>query len=367
MTDSAIDRESKVFKQIERIDRNRHAVRIWLGLVLLAIFALVLVGGATRLTDSGLSITEWKPIHGVIPPLSDADWAEEFRLYQQIPEYSQINKDMTVDAFKGIFWWEWAHRLIARSVGVLFGLPLLFFWLTGRLERRLKLPLLGLLFLGGFQGAIGWWMVASGLSKRVDVSQYRLAVHLTVASLIFAAIVWVWRGLFPHTGKPMPGTFGSRMAGLLVFVALLQIYLGALMAGLDAGLAFNTWPLIDGAIVPDGLTVMKPLWVNAFENIKAVQFLHRMNAYLLFALAIVQWLTLAIRLPATPHANRGLVIFGLVGVQALLGIVTLVNQVPFDWALAHQAGAMVVLAFSVAHWRGFHGEYRRDTALAIRS
>jgi cytochrome c oxidase assembly protein subunit 15 len=366
MTASGINLEGRVYKEIERIDGNRRAVRIWLAVVLFAILCLVLVGGATRLTDSGLSITEWKPIHGVIPPLSAAEWEEEFSLYQKIPEYSEINKGMTVEEFKGIFWWEWAHRLIARSIGVIFAVPLFFFWITGRLEKRLTWPLLGILALGGFQGAIGWWMVASGLSQRTDVSQYRLATHLTVACLIFAAVVWVWRALSRHSGQPMPASGASMFAGIIVFFALLQIYLGALVAGLDAGLANNTWPLMDGAIVPNGLTVMQPLWLNVFENAKAVQFLHRMNAYLLLFLVFANMVWLMRTLPGTPHANRSLVLFLLVCLQAALGITTLVLAVPLDWALAHQGCALLVLGFSVAHWRGFYGEYPRPTDVALR-
>lgn len=178
----------------ERAARNRRLVRFWLYAVLLVLLALFLVGGATRLTGSGLSITEWKPIHGVIPPMSEAEWAEEFEKYRQIPQYEQVNRGMTVDEFKVIFWWEWAHRLLARGVGFLVAIPLAFFWLTGRLERHLKPKLLGLLALGGLQGFIGWWMVASGLSERVSVSQYRLATHLTLACLIFVATMLIARG-----------------------------------------------------------------------------------------------------------------------------------------------------------------------------
>jgi cytochrome c oxidase assembly protein subunit 15 len=366
MTESAINLEGRIFKEIERIDRNRRAVRGWLLFVLFAIFCLVLVGGATRLTDSGLSITEWKPIHGVIPPLNAQEWDEEFQLYQRIPQFSEVNKHMTVEDFKTIFWWEWAHRAIARSIGVIFAIPLLFFWATGRLERRLKLPLLGILALGGVQGGIGWWMVASGLTKRVDVSQYRLAVHLTVACLIFAAVTWVWRALSRHSGPPYAPGGQSLFAGVIVFFVLLQIYLGALVAGLDAGLAYNTWPLMDGAIVPSGLTVLQPVWLNAFENAKAVQFLHRMNAYLVLLLVFVNMLWLTRSLPGSPHANRSLVLFLLVCVQAALGIATLVFAVPLDLALAHQGCALLVLGFSVAHWRGFHGEYPRPTDIAVR-
>jgi cytochrome c oxidase assembly protein subunit 15 len=202
--DAEMPDAGKLLAEQRRIRDNRAVQRVWLAIVLVAILALVLVGGATRLTDSGLSITEWKPIHGVIPPLSEAEWQEELELYRQIPEYQLINKGMSLDEFKVIYWWEWAHRFLARGVGVLFGVPLLFFLATGRVEKRLRWPLFGLLVLGGLQGAVGWWMVASGLVDRVDVSQYRLATHLTLACLIFAAIVWVMRGLAPHSSDPVP-------------------------------------------------------------------------------------------------------------------------------------------------------------------
>jgi heme a synthase len=364
MIDTAINAHEGADKRSGRAEANRRAVRTWLGFVLLAIFALVLVGGATRLTDSGLSITEWKPLHGAIPPLSIAEWEEEFTLYKQIPEYSQINKGMTLDEFKVIFWWEWAHRLIARSIGVIFGVPLLFFWATGRLEKSLRWPLTGILALGGLQGAIGWWMVSSGLAKRVDVSQYRLAVHLTVACLIFASIAWVWRGLAPHAGQAMPRSPQAKAAGALLFLVLLQIYLGALVAGLDAGLAFNTWPLIDGAIIPDGLGVMKPLWLNLFENIKTVQFVHRMNAYLLFAAACFNMTWLSLRLPGTPHAKRATILFAMVFAQAGLGVATLLTHVDIGLALAHQGFAVIILGYAVANLRGYVGEYPRSSAMS---
>jgi cytochrome c oxidase assembly protein subunit 15 len=367
MAESAIQVETRIYKEIDRIERNRRMVRVWLLVVLVVLLALVLVGGATRLTDSGLSITQWKPIHGVIPPLNAEEWQEEFALYQKIPEYEQINKGMTIDQFKGIFWWEWGHRLLARSIGLVFALPLAFFWLTGRLERRLRWPLFGILVLGGLQGAIGWWMVASGLSERVDVSQYRLATHLTVACLIFAATTWVWRALCPHSGQPLPGSGASRFAALMTFMVLIQIYLGALVAGLDAGLAYNTWPLMDGALVPEGLTVLNPVWLNAFENAKAVQWLHRMSAYLLLALALIQMVMLLVLHAGTTHANRGVVFFLLACAQAAVGIATLLMAVPLDLALTHQGLALILLGFSVAHWRGFHGEYARPTDVSVRS
>jgi len=348
----------------DRQGRNRALVRGWLYVVLLVMFALFLVGGATRLTDSGLSITEWKPIHGVIPPLSDAEWQEEFTKYQQIPEYQEMHADMTLGEFKTIFWWEWAHRILARGVGAVFALPLLFFWVTGRLERALMPKLVGLLLLGGLQGAVGWWMVASGLVERTDVSQYRLATHLLLACLIFTATMVVARGLAPHSEAPADRAT-QRCAGLLVILVLLQIYLGGLVAGLDGGLSYNTWPLMDGSVVPGNLFVIDPAWRNLFENPKTVQFVHRCGAYLLFALALWHMIATRARLPGTTHARRALVLFVLVLIQAAIGISTLVMQVPLHLALTHQAFALIVLGFTAAHWRGTKGSYPLPMEVAV--
>jgi heme a synthase len=344
-----------------RVWRDRALVRGWLYAVLVLLAAIVLVGGATRLTDSGLSITEWKPIHGVIPPLNEAQWQEEFEKYRQIPEYRQINKGMSLGAFKTIFWWEWAHRVLARGAGFVFALPLIFFWVTRRLESQLKPKLLGILALGGLQGAIGWWMVASGLVERTDVSQYRLATHLTIACIIFAATMAVARGLAPHTGRPASnGT--RRFAGLLVLLALVQIYLGGLVAGLDAGRAFNTWPLMDGKFIPDGLFAIEPAWRNFFESPKTVQLVHRLGAYTLLALAVWHAVETWRSDPGTTHARRALVLLALVTIQAGIGIATLVLVAPLGWALAHQAFALVVLGFAAAHWRGAKGSYPVEAA-----
>ncbi|MEP3437173.1 MAG: COX15/CtaA family protein [Hoeflea sp.] len=355
-----------VIAAVEHVRRNRTAQRIWLAIVLFAILALVLVGGATRLTDSGLSITEWKPIHGVIPPMSEADWQEELELYRQIPEYQLINKGMSLDEFKTIYWWEWVHRFLARSVGILFGVPFLFFLVTGRVEKRLRWPLFGLLVLGGLQGAVGWWMVASGLVDRVDVSQYRLATHLTLACMIFAAIVWVMRGLAPHSGDPVPSAGLRRGAGVLAGLMLVQIYLGGLVAGLDAGLASSTWPLMNGELVPPGLLEITPAWRNFFENELTVQFVHRLGGYLLFVLTLWHMLAAIKRGAGSTHYRRAIVLFAMVTVQALIGITVIVTQVPFGWALAHQGWAVVVLGFAVAHWRGFYGAYPLEANVRIR-
>ena len=363
---TAIADTISAYAERDRALHNRTLVRGWLYVVLLVLFALVLVGGATRLTDSGLSITEWKPIHGVIPPLNEAEWQEEFQKYQQIPEYSQINADMDLAGFKRIFWWEWAHRVLARGVGVVFALPLLFFWVTGRVERGLLPKLGGLLVLGGLQGALGWWMVASGLTERTDVSQYRLAAHLTMAAFIFAAIMVVARGLAPHSGKPADRDT-QRFAGILVLLVLVQIYLGGLVAGLDAGLSYNTWPLMDGAIIPSDLFVIDPAWRNVFENPKMVQFVHRCGAYIVFAAALWHMIATRRRQPGTTHALRALVLFHLVLLQAVVGIAALLTQVNLHAALTHQALALIVLGFAAAHWRGTKGPYPLPTDVMLRT
>jgi cytochrome c oxidase assembly protein subunit 15 len=348
----------------DREARNRALLRAWLYVVLAVLMALFLVGGATRLTDSGLSITEWKPIHGVIPPLSEAEWQEELELYRQIPQYQQINKGMSLDEFKSIFWWEWAHRLLARGVGLVMALPLAFFWLSGRLESHLKPKLLGLLALGGFQGFIGWWMVASGLSERVSVSQYRLAIHLTLACIIFSAVMWVARGLAPHSAPPAEDRT-RRLAGAMALLVLLQIYLGALVAGLDAGMAYNTWPLMDGSVVPGDLFVQQPWWINLFENPKTVQFVHRLGAYTVLAVAIWHALAAWRDRPGSTHAKRAALLLGMIVAQALIGITALLLVVPFGWSLLHHGFAIVVLGFAVAHWRGTVGPYPLPTQVTV--
>jgi cytochrome c oxidase assembly protein subunit 15 len=326
------------------------AVRAWLYLVALMIVAMVLVGGATRLTESGLSITEWKPIHGVIPPLNEAEWQEEFAKYQQIPEYQVINKGMTLEAFKGIFWWEWAHRLLGRLIGAVFFVPFLFFLAKGWIEPRLRWPLAGLFVLGGLQGAIGWWMVVSGLTERTDVSQYRLATHLTFACAILAYTVWIARGMGAFR-LPSAASGIRRVAELIVGLVILQIFLGGLVAGLNAGMTFNTWPLMDGAIVPSGLYIQEPAWRNVFENVATVQFNHRMVAYLLLAVALLH----AWQARGSEHGRFALLLAAAVTAQAGLGIVTLLLVVPIDVALTHQLGAVVVLWLAVTHLRQARG------------
>jgi cytochrome c oxidase assembly protein subunit 15 len=309
-------------------------VRLWLFAVAFLVFCMVIVGGATRLTDSGLSITEWQPLLGIIPPLSQADWLAAFAKYQLIPEYSIVNKGMTLDEFKFIFWWEWAHRILGRVIGAAFLLPFLLFAATGRLAHQHWPRFIGLFILGGLQGGLGWYMVASGLADRVDVSQYRLSAHLTLAVAIFAAILWVAFGLAVKRRAPEAGREGWALA--IVGLIILQIAAGGFVAGLDAGMGYNTWPLMDGKLVPDGLLAMQPAWRNFFDNAMTVQFDHRLIAY---AIAIV----VAAHAYIVRNGAAG-VLFAAVLLQIVFGIWTLLAQVPLALGLIHQGGALLVLA-----------------------
>ena len=279
-----------------------------------------------------------------MPPLTYAAWQSEFAKYQTIPQYTERNAGMSLAAFQTIYWWEWTHRLLGRLVGAAFLLPLLFFLWRGFVEPGLRGRLWLIFGLGALQGAVGWWMVASGLAERTEVSQYRLATHLLLACLILTALVWTAQ----RTGRkpePAPGRIRVTAAALVV-LALLQIYLGALVAGLRAGLIYNTWPLIDGHLVPDAgrLWFDAPWWSNLFENTLTVQFDHRMVAYGLCALALIH---AADTVAARASARSALVLAGAVLLQACLGILTLLNQAPIALALLHQAGAIVVLIVAV--------------------
>ena len=322
-------------------------IRLWLCVMAALVFAMVIVGGATRLTDSGLSITEWQPILGVIPPLTEAAWLEAFEKYKLIPEFQHVNPTMTLDEFKAIYWWEWAHRFLGRFIGVAFIVPFLYFIAMKRIPSYL-LPRLGLLFiLGGLQGLLGWYMVMSGLVDRVDVSQYRLSAHLTLATVIFGAIVWTVLGLGRRRRRPSAGREWAVLA--LAGLVLLQVAAGGFVAGLDAGMGYNTWPLMDGQIVPKGLFIMEPAWRNIFENAMTVQFNHRLIAYVV---AIVAFL-LAWRIASDPAK----ILAGLVLLQIVFGIWTLLAQVPLSLALIHQGGAMLV--FAAALWL-LHDELNRS-------
>jgi heme a synthase len=324
------------------------AVKWWLFAVAALIAIMVLVGGATRLTESGLSIVEWKPVTGALPPLTDAQWAQAFEGYKAIPQYRELNAGMSLAEFKTIFWWEWSHRLLGRVIGAVYLLPFLFFLWRGVLNGELKRRLWMIFGLGALQGAVGWWMVASGLSQRVEVSQYRLATHLVLALLIFAAIVWTLRRL---TDRPLP-TAPSRLkitGVLLLVLTFVQLYFGALVAGLRAGRVYNTWPDIDGAFIPSAarLWFEEPWWRNLFDNTLTVQFEHRMTAYALLVLAILHAADAVRSRAGTAVIGGAWWLAAAIGLQATLGILTLLHQVPIDLALTHQAVAIVVLTLAV--------------------
>ncbi|WP_019196849.1 COX15/CtaA family protein [Afipia birgiae] len=343
------------------------SVRAWLIIVAALVVCTLMVGGATRLTESGLSIVEWKPVTGTIPPLTDAEWSKQFEAYKTIPQYREMNHGMSLAEFKTIFWWEWAHRLLGRLIGAVFLLPFLWFLWRGFLSSELKRRLWTIFVLGGAQGAVGWWMVASGLSGRVSVSQYRLAIHFMLAVLILSAIIWTLRRLQvrPPSVAPMRVKVTGRILLALLF---LQFYFGALVAGLRAGRVFNTWPLIDGAFIPSAARLFfeQPWWRNFFDNTLTVQFTHRMIAYALVALAIVHAID-AVRSRTGPAIiSSALWIMATMIFQAVVGILTLLNQVPIDLGLAHQAVAIVVLTLALVHVERLGGALPDRTPAKLR-
>jgi cytochrome c oxidase assembly protein subunit 15 len=343
--------------------RTSHgALRIWLFTIAALVFAMIVVGGATRLTDSGLSITEWLPLLGAIPPLTHEDWLIAFEKYKQIPEYELVNKGMTLTQFEFIYWWEWSHRFLGRFIGIAFALPLAYFWITNRIPKGYLPKLIGILALGGLQGFIGWYMVQSGLSERVDVSHYRLALHLTTAFLILAAVLWVAFDLHDDPGRIRLHTLSLAQrwtATILVVVLFAQVVIGAFVAGLKAGLVHNTWPLMNGAILPEDIWAMTPLYLNFLENPATVQFVHRIVAYALIVLAL--WHTYSLYMSADDErvvASAGLLSFAFVA-QASIGVWTLLAarqaaEIPILLGLLHQGGGAIVLGIAVWHAHRMH-------------
>ena len=336
-------------------------VELWLWITAFLVLCMVVVGGATRLTGSGLSITEWKPIMGAIPPLSEADWLAAFEKYKRIPQYKIVNEGMTLGEFKGIFWWEWSHRFLGRMIGFAFALPLLFFWWRGRLRSGSGRKLAGVLALGGLQGAIGWFMVYSGLAERVSVSQYRLALHLSVAFALLALLVWL--ALEERRARPghaaSSASSGTRRRAMWILLAIgAQAVLGALVAGLKAGLVYNTWPAMDGRWFPSDYWAEGHGWLSLFESHAATQFNHRLMAYVVMAL--IAWQAVALLRGGAGGMARtsGLVLFFAALTQAMIGILTLLMHVPLALGLVHQGGAAVLIA--VAVWHFF--ETRRESS-----
>jgi cytochrome c oxidase assembly protein subunit 15 len=332
--------------------RGLLAVQAWLCLIALLVFAMVIVGGATRLTGSGLSITEWQPILGVVPPLSDAGWQEAFQKYQQIPEYHLVNQGMTLAEFKGIYWWEWTHRLLGRLIGFVFFLPFAYFLWRGSIPRRFIGRVALLFVLGGAQGALGWFMVKSGLVGRVDVSQYRLAAHLGLATIIGGYAFWLALSIGDARGdKQLRQGNNAIFAVAIMLVALVyaQIILGGFVAGLKAGHASNTWPLMNGEFVPPGLDVYSPWYMNIFENPLTAQFNHRLVAYALALFAGLAALSIWRKEDARHFRVSISAICAVILLQIALGVATIVYEVPLRLALAHQANAILLFALVLWH------------------
>jgi heme a synthase len=336
-------------------DRSR-AVAFWLFAVAALVTAMVVVGGATRLTGSGLSITEWKPIKGVIPPLNLAEWQAEFARYRQIPQYQQLNRGMSLAQFQSIFWWEWSHRLLGRLLGVAFFVPFIWFAVRREINRRMAWRLAILFVLGGLQGLVGWWMVASGLEGRLYVAPERLMIHLGLAFALLGALVWTaldaWAGWARQT---LPSSWGAR-ALWLVGLIYVQVLLGALVAGNHAGLVYNDWPLMGGRLVPADYAGHGPgfhLWATLAHSQGAVQLHHRLMAYLVLVVAVaLAWTASRASYLARESKTLGWVLAAAVVVQAMLGIATLMTAVPLALGMIHQLMAAVVFSLAIAFaWR----------------
>ena len=333
--------------QSTTLDKPNHkAIAIWLLVCCATIFGMIILGGVTRLTGSGLSMVEWAPILGILPPLNQAEWQETFLLYQQFPEYQLKNFNMSLDEFKSIFWFEYGHRLLGRSIGVIFLLPFLFFLFRGKIEKSLTPKLIIMFVLGGLQGLMGWYMVKSGLVNDPHVSQYRLTAHLGLAVVIYAYMFWVALGLLYPKINDVANNTNYRLRSLSLIITgiiVITILSGGFVAGTHAGFAFNTFPLMDGQLIPAGLFALSPVWHNFFENIVTVQFDHRVLATLLFLVIPVFWFKAGrLELPALARTGSHLLLAALV-LQITLGISTLLLIVPVALAAAHQAGAIVLL------------------------
>ncbi|HYZ33601.1 MAG TPA: COX15/CtaA family protein [Crenalkalicoccus sp.] len=331
--------------------RDRRAVGRWLLAVAGMVWVMVALGGATRLTGSGLSIMEWAPLSGVLPPLSEAEWQRLYDLYRTIPQYALVNSDFGLGGFKAIFWLEWVHRLWGRMIGLAFLLPFLWFWARGRIPPGYHGRLIGLFLLGGMQGAVGWFMVASGFeADRTSVSPYRLVIHLALALLLFSALLWTALGLLrPRAAAqagfgPPPGwATARRAAGLTAMLLVPTLLAGGFVAGLKAGFDYNTFPFMGGRLVPEGYAALSPLWRNWTENIAAVQFDHRLLATLA-GLAALGTALLGRRLPPGPARQATVLLGGAALLQYALGVATLLLVVPAWLGTLHQACAVALLA-----------------------
>lgn len=328
-------------------DKAPKSVAVWLFACAAMVVTMMIIGAITRLTESGLSMVEWRPLIGAWPPAAEAEWRRVFDLYRQTSEYRLANAGMELAEFKTIFWWEYIHRLWGRLIGVVFAVPFVVFLLLKKVPRRLTPHLVALFLLGGLQGVIGWWMVKSGFVDRTDVSQYRLTIHLGMAFAILGYLLWVALGIASPRSQADPG--GPRRLAWLAFgVVSLTVLAGGLVAGLNAGKTYNTWPLMDGDVVPAGVLDLSPWWLNGFENLAMIQFVHRMLAYA--SVLLIAWLRVAVcHAPVSEHARRAAtVLAAMVVLQAVLGVATLLLVVPLPLAVLHLAGA--ALLFSLSLW-----------------
>ena len=344
------------------LSKSNKQIVLWLFGGCFLVFAMVVVGGITRLTHSGLSITEWNVLMGSIPPLNERDWQIAFEKYRQFPEFQKVNFDMGLSEFKSIFWWEFMHRLIGRLIGIVFIVPFLYFLLKGKLSRPLAWKLAGVFVLGGFQGFLGWFMVASGLVDNPHVSHYRLAAHLITAFLTFAYILWLALDiLYPAKGGANTPQRIGRLSSLILITVIVQIIYGAFVAGLKAGLIYNTFPKMGDSWIPDAVTAMEPGWKNVLENMAGVQFVHRCIAWLLVILvSILVYVSRKDKLSGTQKNGVNL-LAGMLVVQFTLGVLTVMNAVPLLLGALHQMGAFFLFTTAL-----FFHHQTRNKSLAAR-
>jgi cytochrome c oxidase assembly protein subunit 15 len=328
----------------EMVDRNRRWVAAWLFTLCVMVLGMIVLGGATRLTGSGLSIMEWAPLLGALPPMSEAEWERLFRLYQQIPQYHLLHEGFGLDGFKQIFWLEWTHRLWGRLIGLVFAVPLIVFWARGAIAPWLRPRLIVLFLLGAAQGAVGWFMVASGFfPESTAVSPYRLVVHLAVALVLYVALLWTGLSVVWPLPSPLPSSVPRRLAWLAAGLLVLTIIAGGFVAGTHAGLIYNTFPLMDGRLVPSDYAALDPFLRNLTENPAAVQFDHRLLATLT-ACAVLATVVAGFAAGAFGRLRWALaVMMTALTTQYMLGIATLLNVVPLGLATAHQATAVILL------------------------
>jgi len=322
------------------------SISLWLLGTILLVISIILVGGATRLTNSGLSITEWRPITGALPPMSNEAWAQEFTKYKQIPEFLAENPSMDMEGFKFIYFMEWSHRQLARFIGLFYAIPMFIFMLRGKFGKGKNLRFFIIFLMIGLNAGVGWWMVKSGLTHRLDVSQYRLATHLSVALIVLALLVWTLRDYNNSWPAPLNDVRYKTRTGALLFFVFLQIIAGAFVAGTNAGLENNTWPLMDGGFLPEDYLEMAPWWLSIFEHRPTIQFNHRMLGYVVFIMAVWVWISVKKRRDTYLSPICAWLMIALL-LQIILGVTALLKVSAMPFALAHQAGAIFVFICAV--------------------